>query len=159
MTGSEQIDEIIAGLADWRGAVLARIRQIIHEADPAITEAIKWRGAPVWCHDGNIVVGGAFKDKIKLTFPEGAHLPDPDRLFNNGIDGKEWHAIDLFEHDEINAASLKELVRAAVEYRQSKADAKVAAKPRTARGSTPQIRQRLQAEAKHVRCDSDQGRP
>lgn len=130
MTASEQIDQIIAGLGDWRGDVLARIRKLIHEADPLITEEIKWRGAPVWSHDGNIVVGGAFKEKVKLTFPDGAKLPDPDRVFNNGLDGKEWRAIDIFENDEINEESLKALVRAAVEYRHTKASAKSTSKPR-----------------------------
>jgi hypothetical protein len=123
MTASEQIDEIMAGLTDWRGAVFARIRKIIHEADPVITEEIKWRGAPVWSHDGNICVGGAFKDKVKLTFPEGAKLPDPDKLFNNGLEGKEWRAIDIFENVEINEESLKALVRAAVDYCHNKASA------------------------------------
>lgn len=133
MTASEQVDEIIAGLTDWRGPVLARIRKIILEADPAITEEIKWRGAPVWCHHGNLVVAGAFKDKVKLTFPDGAHLPDPDRLFNNGLDGKEWHAIDMFEKDAINEEALKELVRAAVAYRHTKANATSTTKPRATR--------------------------
>ena len=133
MTASEQIDELIAGLTDWRGPVLARIRKLILEAGPEITEAIKWRGAPVWCHDGNLVVAGAFKEKVKLTFPDGAHLPDPDKLFNNGLEGKEWHAIDIYESDEINEESLKALVRAAADYNQHKASAKSAAKPRAAR--------------------------
>ena len=137
MTASEQIDEIIAGLTDWRGPVIARIRKVIHEADPAVTEAIKWRGAPVWCHDGNICVLTVLKNKVKLTFPEGAHLPDPDRLFNNGLDGKEWHAIDLCENDEINAEALKTLVRAAVDYRHNKANAKSTTKPRATRSKKP----------------------
>lgn len=133
MTASEQIDEIIAGLTDWRGPVFARIRTIIHEADPVITEEIKWRGAPVWSHDGNICVGNAFKDKVKLTFPEGAKLPDPDKLFNNGLEGNQWRAIDIFENDEINEESLKVLVRAAVDYYHNKANAKSTTKPRATR--------------------------
>lgn len=133
MTASDQIDEIIAGLTDWRGALFARIRKIIHEADPAITEEIKWRGAPVWSHDGNICVGGAFKEKVKLTFPDGAKLPDPDKLFNNGLEGKEWRAIDIYENDEINEESLKSLVLAAVEYNQNKANARSITKPRATR--------------------------
>lgn len=124
MTASEQIDEIIAGLTDWRGPVFARIRRIIHEADPLITEEIKWRGAPVWSHDGNVCVGNAFKAKVKLTFPEGASLPDPDRLFNNGLEGKQWRAIDVFENDEIDEESFRTLVRAAVEHNRAKADAR-----------------------------------
>lgn len=121
MTGSEQIDVIIAGLKDWRGPVIAQIRKLIHEADPLVTEGIKWRGAPVWSHDGNICLVGAFKGKVKLTFPDGAHLPDPDKLFNNGLEGNQWRAIDISESYEINAESLKGLVRAAVEYRQTMA--------------------------------------
>ncbi len=123
MTAGEQIDEIIAGLADWRGPALARIRRIIREADPLITEEIKWRGAPVWSHDGNVCVGGAFRGKVKLTFPDGASLPDPDGLFNNGLGGKRWRAIDVFEQDELAEESLKALVRAAVEHNRSKAGA------------------------------------
>lgn len=137
MTASEQIDEIIAGLTDWRGPVFARIRKIIHEADPVITEEIKWRGAPVWSHDGNICVGNAFKDKVKLTFPEGASLPDPDRLFNNGLEGNQWRAIDIFEHDEINEESLKALVRAAVDHCHNKANAKSTTKARATRSKKP----------------------
>ncbi|MFZ5814868.1 MAG: DUF1801 domain-containing protein [Bacillota bacterium] len=132
MTASEQIDQIIASLTDWRGPVFARIRKAILEADPDITEEIKWRGAPVWSKGGNLCVGGAFKDKIKLTFPDGAHLPDPDRLFNNGLDGKEWRAIDILKDDEISEESLKNLVRAAIAYRQSKAP-KSTTKPRATR--------------------------
>jgi hypothetical protein len=133
MTASERIDEIIAGLADWRGPVIARIRKIIHEADPDITEGVKWRGAPVWSHGGNICVVGAFKDKVKLTFPEGAKLPDPDRLFNNGLEGNQWRAIDIYENDKINEESLKTLVRAAVDYYQNKANAKSTTQPRATR--------------------------
>lgn len=121
MTASEKIDRIIAGMKDWRGPVAARIRRIIHEADPFVTEEIKWRGAPVWSHDGNLCVLGAFKDKVKLTFPYGAHLPDPDGLFNNGLDGKAWRAIDIFEQDDINETALKALVRAAVDYNRTRA--------------------------------------
>ncbi|MDF2629063.1 MAG: h16 [Symbiobacteriaceae bacterium] len=133
MTASEQIDEIIAGLPDWRGTVLARIRKLIVEADPDITEEIKWRGAPVWSHNGNICVVNAFKEKVKLTFPDGAKLPDPDNLFNNGLDGNQWRAIDIFEQDQIDEESLKTLIRAAVDYCQNKAGAKSPTKPRTAR--------------------------
>jgi len=131
MTASEQIDEMIAGLTDWRGPVFARIRKIILKADPVITEEIKWRGAPVWSHDGNLCLAVAFKDKVKVTFPWGAMLPDPGKLFNNELEGKQWRAIDIFENDKINEKALKALVRAAVDFNHNIASAKPATKSRT----------------------------
>ena len=94
------------------------MRTIIHEADPEIVEEWKWMGSPVWSHDGMIAVGNAHKDKVKLTFSHGARLPDPDKLFNAGLGGNAWRAIDLFEGDKINERALKNLVRAAVDYNQ-----------------------------------------
>ena len=94
MTPTEQIDRLIAGLLDWRGATLASIRQTILAADPEIIEEWKWMGSPVWSRDGMIAVGNAHKDKVKLTFSHGASLPDPDKLFNAGLNGKVWRAID-----------------------------------------------------------------
>ena len=120
MTPSEQIDQLIAETKDWRGETLANVRRIIREADPAITEEWKWMGSPVWTCDGNILVGNAHKDKVKLTFAHGASLPDPDTLFNNGFNGKVWRAIDLSEGDKINAAALKALVQEAVKFNQNK---------------------------------------
>lgn len=131
MTASEQIDEMIAGLTDWRGPVFARIRKIILKADPVITEEVKWRGAPVWSHDGNVCLAVAFKGKVKVTFPWGAMLPDPDKVFNNELEGKQWRAIDIFENDEINEKALKALVRAAADFNHNKASAKPATKSRT----------------------------
>jgi hypothetical protein len=128
MTASKQIDEMIAGLTDWRGQVFARIRKAILQADPAITEEVKWRGAPVWSLDGNICLAMAFKDKVKVTFSSGAKFPDPDKLFNNGLDGKQWRAIDISENDKINEKALKALVRAAIGYNHIKAGVKPAAK-------------------------------
>jgi hypothetical protein len=119
-SGSAFIDQKIKQLGDWRGQMLAKVRGIIHEADPEIIEEWKWMGSPVWSHDGMIAVGNAHKDKVKLTFSNGASLPDPDKLFNAGLDGKAWRAIDLFEGDKINERALKNLVRAAVDYNQSK---------------------------------------
>lgn len=130
MTASEQIDKMIAGLTDWRGPVFARIRRIVCEADPALTEDVKWRGAPVWSHTGNLCLAVAFKDKVKVTFPWGAMLPDPDKLFNTGLEGGQWRAIDIFQNDTINEKALKALVRAAAEFNRTKAGAKPAAKPR-----------------------------
>ena len=97
MNPSERIDQLIAALTDWRGKTLASIRKSILEADREIIEEWKWMGSPVWSHDGIIAVGNAHKDKVKLTFSHGASLPDPDKLFNAGLGGNAWRAIDLFE--------------------------------------------------------------
>jgi hypothetical protein len=125
MNPSERIDELIAGLRDWRGKTLAGIRKSILEADREIIEEWKWMGSPVWSRDGMIAVGNAHKDKVKLTFSHGASLSDPDKLFNAGLDGKTWRAIDLFEGDKINQRALKNLVRAAIDYNQAKSKKKV----------------------------------
>jgi hypothetical protein len=119
-SASALIDELIAGLTNWRGKTLASIRKSILEADREIIEEWKWMGSPVWSHDGMIAVGNAHKDKVKLTFSHGASLPDPDKLFNAGLGGNQWRAIDLFEGDKINERALKTLVRAAVDYNQIK---------------------------------------
>jgi len=120
MNPSERIDHLIAGLTDWRGKTLAGIRTSILASDLEIIEEWKWMGSPVWSRDGIIAVGNAHKDKVKLTFSHGASLPDPDKLFNAGLGGSAWRAIDLFEGDKINDRALKNLVRAAVAYNQSK---------------------------------------
>jgi hypothetical protein len=120
MNPSEQIDQLIAGLTDWRAETLAGIRKTILAADPDIVEEWKWMGSPVWCLDGNIVVGNAHKDKVKLTFSHGAGLPDPDKLFNNGFGGKVWRAIDIVKGDRLDERALKDLVRSAIDYNQAK---------------------------------------
>jgi len=120
MNPSECIDALIAKLTDWRGKTLASIRKSILDADREIIEEWKWMGSPVWSRDGIIAVGNAHKDKVKLTFSHGADLPDPDKLFNAGLGGNAWRAIDLFEGDNINERALRTLVRAAVEYNQAK---------------------------------------
>jgi hypothetical protein len=120
MNPSERIDQLIARLTDWRGKTLASVRKSILEADREIIEEWKWMGSPVWSHDGMIAVGNAHKNKVKLTFSHGASLPDPDKLFNAGLGGNMWRAIDFFEGDKINALALKTLVRAAVDYNQIK---------------------------------------
>jgi hypothetical protein len=120
MNPSERIDQLIAGLTDWRGKTLAGIRKSILEADREIIEEWKWMGSPVWSHDGMIAVGNAHKDKVKLTFSHGASLPDPDKLFNAGLGGNAWRSIDIFEGDKINERALKNLVRAAIDYNQIK---------------------------------------
>jgi len=118
MTPSERIDQLIAGLTDWRGKTFASIRTSILAADRKIIEEWKWMGSPVWSRDGIIVVGNAHKGKVKLTFSHGASLPDPDKIFNAGLEGNSWRAIDFFEGDKINERALKNLIRAAVDYNQ-----------------------------------------
>ena len=119
-SASALIDQLIAKLTDWRGKTLAGIRKGILEADREIIEEWKWMGSPVWSRDGIIAVANAHKDKVKLTFSHGASLPDPDKLFNAGLEGNAWRAIDFFEGDKINERALKNLVRAAVDYNQKK---------------------------------------
>jgi hypothetical protein len=120
MNPSERIDELIAGLTDWRGKTLANVRKTILAADREIVEEWKWMGSPVWSRDGLIAVGNAHKDKVKLTFAHGANLPDRDKLFNAGLGGNAWRAVDLFEGDKVNERALKNLVRAAIEFNQIK---------------------------------------
>ena len=119
MNPSELIDKYIADLRDWRGQMLADIRIKVHEADPEMVEEWKWMGSPCWSHDGLILVANAHKDKVKLTFSQGASLPDPDRLFNAGLEGNQWRAIDLHEGDRVDERALKELIRAAIAHNQT----------------------------------------
>ena len=130
-TPSEIIDRQIAALADWRGKTLAGLRKAIHDADPEIVEGLKWLGTPCWSRDGIICVAAPFKDKVKLTFIHGASLPDPDKVFNAGLEGKDWRAIDFHEGDRINERALKEIVRGAVALNQAKLKKK---SPSSARG-------------------------
>ena len=120
MNPSERIDELIGKLPDWRGKTLAGIRKSILKADRNIVEEWKWMGSPVWSRDGMIAVANAHKDKVKLTFSNGASLPDPAKLFNAGLDGNKWRSIDLFEGDKLNERAFKNLVRAAIDYNQIK---------------------------------------
>jgi hypothetical protein len=131
MNPSERIDQLIAGLTDWRGKTLASIRKSILRADREIIEEWKWMGSPVWSRDGMIAVSNAHKDKVKITFSNGASLPDPDKLFNAGLGGNKWRAIDFFEGDKINEHALRNLVRAAVDYNQNKLKRKAPAGLRT----------------------------
>ena len=136
MQANELIDGMIANLTDWRGAALANVRRIIHEADPEIVEEWKWMGAPVWSHDGIICVATVCKDKLKLTFYDGAQLADPDKLFNNGLEGSQWRTVDIYKDDKINEGSLKTLINAAVDYNHAKV--KTANKPSGTRGRLKQ---------------------
>ena len=115
---SKLIDARIKELDDWRGDTLARIREVIKQADPDIVEEWKWRGVPVWEHDGMICTGETYKDAVKLTFAKGAFLPDPDKLFNSSLDGNLRRAIDIHEGERIKEAALKKLVQAAIELNQ-----------------------------------------
>jgi hypothetical protein len=108
------IDKRIADLGDWRGATLARVRELIHAADPQVVEEWKWMGTPVWSHDGIICTGETYKAKVKLTFAKGAALADPGKLFNASLDGNVRRAIDIAEGDDLDSAAFKALVRAAV---------------------------------------------
>jgi hypothetical protein len=117
---SELIDERIAELDDWRGKALSRIRALVKEADPEVVETWKWRGVPVWEHDGIISTGETYKNVVKMTFARGASLDDPSGLFNSSLEGNTRRAIDFHEGEEIDAEALKALVRAAVELNSSK---------------------------------------
>ena len=115
---SQQIDNYINGLADWRGKMIGRLRTLILEADSNLVEEWKW-DTPVWSQKGNVVAAGVFKDHVKLNFFKGASLEDPDGLFNAGLDAKSTRAIDIHEGDEFDESALKDLVRAAVAYNAS----------------------------------------
>src|ERR1700731_3126833 len=118
---AQLIDARIEELDDWRGKMLARLRALIKEADPDVVEEWKWRGVPVWEHDGVICTGETYKSVVKMTFAKGAALKDPSRLFNSSLEGNTRRAIDFHEGDKINEEALKTLVRAAVTLNQSKA--------------------------------------
>ncbi len=115
-SASRRIDQHIADLGDWRGQRLAEIRRIIHDVDPDVVEEWKWMGTPVWSHEGMYALANAHKDKVKLTFHHGAQLPDPKKLFNAGLAGNKWRAIDMRDGDTIDEAGLRALLRAAIAY-------------------------------------------
>ena len=129
-TASAQINEKIAALDDWRGETLARIRKLIHEADTAVVEEVKWRGTPVWSHDGIICTGETYKDKVKLTFAKGASLDDSKNLFNASLEGNMRRAIDIAEGEGVNATQFKVLIRAAVALNRATRKAKSKTKAR-----------------------------
>jgi hypothetical protein len=117
---SQEIDARIKELGDWRGAMLAKLRGLIKEADPDVVETWKWRGVPVWEHDGIICTGETYKAVVKMTFAKGAALEDPKRLFNSSLEGNTRRAIDFHEGDKINEPALKALIRAAVALNTAK---------------------------------------
>jgi hypothetical protein len=118
---SQLIDARIKELGDWRGKMLRRLRALVKEADPEVVEEWKWRGVPVWSHDGLICTGETYKSIVKMTFAKGAALKDPSRLFNSSLEGNTRRAIDFHEGDKINETALKTLIRAAVTLNKSKA--------------------------------------
>lgn len=128
-SASVLIDQRIKDLGDWRGKTFAKVRSLIHAADPEIEEEWKWMGTPVFSHAGIVCTGETYKSVVKLTFAKGASLPDPAKLFNSSLDGNVRRAIDIHEGEKINEAALKELIRAAVALNlQAKSKPKRAAK-------------------------------
>jgi hypothetical protein len=119
---SRLIDARIKELGDWRGEMLSRIRTLIKQADPEVVEEWKWRGVPVWYHDGMICTGETYKDHVKMTFAKGAALKDPSRLFNSSLEGNTRRAIDFHEGDEADEKALKALIKAAVKLNTSDRD-------------------------------------
>ena len=120
MNASEQIDQLIAGIEDWRGETFAALRKAVVAADPDIVEEWKWMGSPVWSCDGMIAVANAHKGKVKLTFAHGARLEDPEKLFNAGLEGNARRAIDFLEGDTVDAEALGRLVQAAIAFNRTK---------------------------------------
>jgi hypothetical protein len=145
-SASALIDKRIEELGDWRGRMLARIRQLVKQVDPRITEEWKWRGTPTWTHDGIVCTGETYKSVVKVTFAKGASLKDPAKLFNSSLDGNVRRAIDIHEGEKIDEAALKALIRSAVALnvdgkQKSKPHSKPANRPtapksRTTKGKT-----------------------
>jgi hypothetical protein len=123
-SASELIDNKITELADWRGETLSRMRKLIKDADPGVVEEWKWRGTPVWSHDGIICTGESYKSIVKLTFAKGAALDDPAKLFNSSLDGNVRRAIDIHEGEEVDPGAFQTLIRAAIALNTSTAKAK-----------------------------------
>jgi hypothetical protein len=136
---SALIDEKIKELGDWRGKTLAKVRAILHEADPEIVEEWKWRGTPVWSHGGIVSTGETYKNVVKMTFAKGAALEDPAGLFNSSLEGNVRRAIDIHEGDKIDEAALKDLIRAAIALnldRLSKSKGKSKSKPKASQAGS-----------------------
>jgi hypothetical protein len=132
-SASQKIDAMIDAVGDWRGKRLAEIRKLIHEVDPEVIEEWKWMGTPVWSHEGMYVLANPHKGKVKVTFFHGAQLSDPKKLFNAGLDGNKWRAIDLHEGDKIDKAAFKALLREAIAYNTTHS----VPKSKGSRGSKP----------------------
>ncbi|HEY4075808.1 MAG TPA: DUF1801 domain-containing protein [Rhizomicrobium sp.] len=127
-TPSQMIDAKIKELGDWRGKMLGRLRALVKQADPEVVEEWKWRGVPVWSHDGIISTGETYKGAVKMTFANGASLDDPLGLFNSSLEGNTRRAIDFHEDDRIDEKGLKALIRAAIDHNQAKKKKKAPAK-------------------------------
>ena len=138
---SANITKRIEDLGDWRGEILARIRELIHAADPGIHEEWKWMGTPVWSHDGIVCTGETYKQVVKLTFARGASIPDPEKLFNSSLEGNTRRAIDIREGGRIDEAAFRQLIRAAVAANSAALPRRPAKKKQAARpisaGSRP----------------------
>ncbi|HEV2687770.1 MAG TPA: DUF1801 domain-containing protein [Bryobacteraceae bacterium] len=145
-SASAFIDEKIMELGDWRGKTLAKVRQIIHQADPEIVEEVKWMGTPVWSHAGIVCTGETYKNHVKMTFAKGAALKDPSGLFNSSLDGNVRRAIDIHEGEKIDAAALKDLIRAAVAL-----NLKVKNKPKRRRANSKRAVERRVAHQPRLR--------
>jgi hypothetical protein len=137
-SASAFIDEKIKELGDWRGKTLAKVRGIMHEADPEILEEWKWMGTPVWSHGGIVCTGETYKNVVKMTFAKGAALKDPSGLFNSSLDGNVRRAIDIHEGDKVDEAALKDLIRAAVALNLD-LKGKGKSKPKPRRASSKQV--------------------
>ena len=133
LSPSQLIDARIAELTDWRGATLSRLRSLIRETLPDVVEEWKWRGVPVWYHDGMICTGESYKSVVKLTFAKGASLKDPAKLFNSSLDGNMRRAIDIHEGEVVESDAFKALISAAIDLNTSSAKAKAKPKPRQPR--------------------------
>jgi hypothetical protein len=140
---SQEIDALVAELDDWRHDTFAEIRRIFREADSAMVEEWKWMGTPVWYHNGIVACANPLKGKVKVTFQQGAFLPDPKKLFNASLDGNQRRAIDLFENDKVDKVALRALVLAAIAYNGKVAEKKV--KPQSSSGKTTSPRGRADA--------------
>jgi len=135
-SASALIGERIKELGDWRGKMLAKVRAIIHQADPEIVEEWKWMGTPIWSHGGIVCTGETYKKVVKMTFAKGAGLKDPSGLFNSSLEGNVRRAIDIHEGEKVDEASLKDLIRAAVALNlQGKTKEKTKPKPRRTRSA------------------------
>jgi hypothetical protein len=147
-TPAENLDMMITELGDWRGEMIQRIRRLMSKIDPEMVLEWKWMGTPVWSHDGMVAIVNPHKGKVKLTFAHGAKLPDPAHLFNAGLEGNEWRAVDIFESDALNEPALGELVRTAVAFNQ----ARVAQRA----GATlpPALRRQGRAKTRESKTDS-----
>ena len=136
MNPSERIEQLIESIEDWRGKTLADVRKAFLDADKDVVEEWKWMGSPTWYCGGIIAVANAHKEKVKVTFSHGAKIADPDKLFNNGLGGSTWRAIDLLEGDKVNKTALKKLVKAAIAYNQTKGKKAAPATAKKAAGKT-----------------------